>query len=189
MSQPSSKPEALSPKRRAFMDCLKRLGIAEKAHPHYVRWAEHWTKARGHESQARTQAYFEALIGKGDKIADWQFRQAADAARILAMDVLRLEWAKSFNWSSVSDRARIKPYACARWPLPPNRPTSAGISASFASVTSDNNNLPESQAPTLPVPTSGISHWNVTSPRRHRSRHSTPWCFCSSRSLAMLHSI
>ncbi len=50
-----------------------------------------------------------ALIGSRDQIADWQFRQAVDAARILAMDVLRLEWAKRYNWSSVSDQARNLP--------------------------------------------------------------------------------
>lgn len=91
------------------MSCLERVGIAEKAQPHYVRWAEHWTKACGHKSEERTKAYFLALIGSRDQIADWQFRQAVDAARILAMDVLRLEWAKRYNWSSVSDQARNLP--------------------------------------------------------------------------------
>ncbi len=109
MSQPTSNTETLSPKRRAFMNGLRREGIADKAHPYYVRWAEQWTKARGHESESRTRAFFEALVGRGDQIADWQFRQAVDSARMLAMDVLRLDWAKSFNWSSVSDQARSLP--------------------------------------------------------------------------------
>lgn len=105
----SSANSGVSPKRRAFIQCLKLERIQEKALPHYIRWAESWSKARGHESLKRTTEYFEALIARGDRIADWQFRQAVDAARVLAMDVMRLDWARDFNWSAMADRARNLP--------------------------------------------------------------------------------
>ena len=99
----SGNQESLSPRRLAFIRYLNRDGIAEKAKPHYLRWAESWTKARGHESPERSRAYFEALIGENRQnashgnssinIADWQFRQAVEAARILAVEIMRLAWA------------------------------------------------------------------------------------------------
>jgi hypothetical protein len=56
-------------------------GLKPAAQPHYGRWAEAWTKARGHQSPERTREWFEAL-GRSTSIANWQFRQAVDAARI-----------------------------------------------------------------------------------------------------------
>ena len=39
-------------------------------------------------------------------IADWQFRQAVDAAHILASDIMHPPWATAFNWQSLADQAR-----------------------------------------------------------------------------------
>ena len=58
-----------------------------------------------HRSTERTQAYFDAL-GRSASIADWQFRQAVDAARILACDILAIPWAASFPWQSLVEQAR-----------------------------------------------------------------------------------
>ena len=91
--------------RTAFIQRLGQLPIKPKAISYYVRWAESWTKARGHQSPERTQAYFDAL-GRSSHVADWQFRQAVDAARILACDVLTIPWASSFDWQGLSDQAR-----------------------------------------------------------------------------------
>ncbi len=102
------RPLPMSPKRLAFINCLKRLSTKPEAEEHYIRWAEQWTKARGHESPERTTQYFEAL-SKGTSIIDWQYRQAVEAAHILAVDVMQLPWATGFNWSSISDQARNLP--------------------------------------------------------------------------------
>jgi integron integrase len=84
------------------------LPIKPAAIDYYVRWAESWTKACGHQSPERTHAFFEAL-GRSAHLVDWQFRQALDAARILACDVLTLPWAASFDWRALSDQAHSLP--------------------------------------------------------------------------------
>jgi integron integrase len=96
---------AASPVRKQFLQVLAATSIRPTAHEYYARWAEAWTKARGHRSAERTQAYFDAL-GRSTHLADWQFRQAVDAARILACDVLVIPWASSFDWRALSDQAR-----------------------------------------------------------------------------------
>jgi len=88
-----------------FIQRISSLPIKPAARDYYVRWAESWSKALGHQSAERTQAYFDAL-GRSASIADWQFRQAVDAARILACDVLAIPWASSFDWQSLADQAR-----------------------------------------------------------------------------------
>lgn len=95
----------LSPSRQKFIQHIASLPIKPAARDYYERWAEDWTKARGQYSPERTQAYFDAL-GRSPRLADWQFRQAVDAARILACDVLAIPWAESFPWQSLADQAR-----------------------------------------------------------------------------------
>ena len=104
-SSPDPSDPTLSPARRKFVQRISSLPIKPTARGYYVRWAETWTKAHGHHSADRTQAYFDAL-GRSISIADWQFRQALDAARILACDVLALPWAATFDWQSLTDQAR-----------------------------------------------------------------------------------
>ncbi len=94
-SKSDSSGHHVSDARRKFLQRISSLPIKPAARDYYVRWAESWTKARGHQSHERTQAYFDAL-GRSAHLADWQFRQAVDAARILACDVLTIPWA----WSS-----------------------------------------------------------------------------------------
>lgn len=98
-------PSTASRARRDFLRRIAALPIKPTARTHYVRWAESWTKARGHQSPQRTSDYFHAL-GRSTHLADWQYRQAVDAARILACDVLSVPWASSFDWSGLSDQAR-----------------------------------------------------------------------------------
>ena len=97
--------QPMSPARQEFIRRVERLAIKPAARDHYLRWAEAWIKARGHQSVERTHAYFDTL-GRAAHLADWQFRQAVDAARILACDVLTLSWALSFDWRGLSDQAR-----------------------------------------------------------------------------------
>jgi len=106
-SAPSGEPKTLaaSPVRQQFLQVLATTSIRPTAHEYYARWAESWTKARGHQSAERTQAWFDSLT-RSTSLQDWQFRQALDAARILACDVLAIPWASSFNWQSLADQAR-----------------------------------------------------------------------------------
>ena len=99
MSPHSSLAETLpppSPDRSRFLQRIAQLPIKPAAHDYYVRWAESWIKARGQHSSERTQAYFDTM-GRSAHLADWQFRQAVDAARILACDVLSVPSARSFD--------------------------------------------------------------------------------------------
>ena len=104
-SEPDPSTQSISPARRKFTLCIAALPIKPAARDYYVRWAESWTKACGTHSAERTQAYFDAL-GRSSHLADWQFRQAVDGARILACDVLAIPWAASFPWQSLVDQAR-----------------------------------------------------------------------------------
>ena len=103
--EPDPPSQKASPARQKFIQRIATLTIKPTACDYYIRWAESWTKARGHQSIERTQAYFDAL-GRSTHIADWQFRQAVDAARILACDVLAIRWASSFDWLGLSEQAR-----------------------------------------------------------------------------------
>lgn len=108
MSSPSnldSSGQNISPARHRFIQRLAALPIKPTARDYYIQWAESWTKARGHQSPERTHAYFDAL-GRSSHVDDWQFRQAVDAARILACDVLTIPWAAAFDWRGLSDQAR-----------------------------------------------------------------------------------
>lgn len=91
--------------RQRFVQRIAALPVKSTARDYYIRWAESWTKALGHQSAERTQEYFEAL-GRSSQVADWQFRQAVDAAHILACDVLTIPWAAAFDWRGLSDQAR-----------------------------------------------------------------------------------
>jgi hypothetical protein len=84
-SKSDSSGHHVSDARRKFLQRISSLPVKPAARDYYVRWAESWTKAIGHQSAVRTQAYFDAL-GRSASIADWQLRQAANAARILACD-------------------------------------------------------------------------------------------------------
>jgi integron integrase len=94
-----------TPARQLFLQRLAELSIKPTAREYYVRWAEAWTKARGNRSPDATRNFFDAL-SRSTSIADWQYRQAIHAARILAVDVLAISWALNFDWQSLEDQAR-----------------------------------------------------------------------------------
>jgi hypothetical protein len=96
---------AATPARLNFLQRLESIAIRPAAREYYVRWAETWIKAHGNRSPEATSAYFDAL-GRSTHLADWQFRQAVDAARILACEVLALPWAAAFDWQGLSDQAK-----------------------------------------------------------------------------------
>jgi hypothetical protein len=92
----------------SFLQRLTARHIPSKARPYFQRWAELWTKADGPSSAERTSAFFDGL-GRSTGIADWQFRQALQAVRILAVECLALPWAAGFPWDSLADQARDLP--------------------------------------------------------------------------------
>jgi hypothetical protein len=96
---------AATPARLNFLQRLETHAIRPAARDYYVRWAEAWINARGNRSTDTTTAYFDAL-GRATHLADWQFRQAVDAARILACEVLSLPWAATFDWQGLADQAK-----------------------------------------------------------------------------------
>lgn len=87
--------------RERFVERITALNFPAKTHPYLTRWAKSWLKARGHLSAEKTNAYFDAL-SRGSRLADWQFNQALTAARILAEDLLELDWARNFDWEGFS---------------------------------------------------------------------------------------
>ncbi|TAE87282.1 MAG: hypothetical protein EAZ71_08795, partial [Verrucomicrobia bacterium] len=78
--------------RQRFLQRLAEISVKQAARDYYVRWAESWTKARGNRSSEATRNFFDALA-RSTSIADWHYRQAVDAVRILAVDVLGIPWA------------------------------------------------------------------------------------------------
>ncbi len=102
---PAAAQQPVTPSRQRFLHRLAALSIHPAAREYYVRWAEAWIKAHGNRSADTTAAYFAAL-GRSAHLADWQFRQAVDAVRILAHDILTLPWAAAFKWHSLADQAR-----------------------------------------------------------------------------------
>ncbi|TAE78167.1 MAG: hypothetical protein EAZ84_02380, partial [Verrucomicrobia bacterium] len=94
-----------SPVRQRSLQRLAEISVKQAARDYYVRWAEAWTKARGNRSSEATRNFFDAL-SRSTSIADWHYRQAVDAVRILAVDVLGIPWALGFDWRGLEDQAR-----------------------------------------------------------------------------------
>ncbi|QQL44048.1 integron integrase [Sulfuriroseicoccus oceanibius] len=86
--------------RERFIERIKVLNFPVKTHPYLTQWARSWLKARGHLSIERTNAYFDAL-SRTSRLADWQFQQAVTAARILAEDLLNLDWSRHYDWEGL----------------------------------------------------------------------------------------
>ena len=92
-----------SPARRKFLRRISSLPIKPAARDHYVRWAEAWTKARGHRSADATRRSSTPLAaplpscrlaippGRGRRVD-------------FSGDVLTTSWAQSFDWQSCPTR-------------------------------------------------------------------------------------
>ena len=83
--------------RARFLKRLEELGLPFKTHPYFEKWAEYFMKAKAYRSPDHASAYFKSL-SKDSHLTDWQFEQAIQAGRILAVDLLGLSWSSSFNW-------------------------------------------------------------------------------------------
>ncbi|MEJ6582191.1 MAG: integron integrase [Akkermansiaceae bacterium] len=103
-----SNKEDQSPLREKFRTRLIDLRLHAKTHPYLENWAESFMKAKAYRAAENTHAYFAAL-SRSARIADWQFEQAIQSARILACDLLNLPWADSFDWETLSLEAKDPP--------------------------------------------------------------------------------
>jgi len=127
-----------SPTHTAFQEILAKHPIKPTAHSHYIRWAESWHKACGHQSAAQTTQFFDSLA-RSSRLTDWQFRQAVDAARILACETLNISWTSAFDWGALLAQSRTLPASPSprsgdhrsqplRLPPPKNQPPCSGAS-------------------------------------------------------------
>jgi integrase len=68
----------------------------------YVQRAEEYIKAHSslrlaQHSPAQVESYLQVL-GRKERVSDWQFKQAVEALRILLVDMVKPPWADSFRW-------------------------------------------------------------------------------------------
>ncbi len=129
-----------APARLRFLQRLVALSIKPAARGYFVQWAEAWTKARGHRSAAATTAFFDAL-GRSTHLYDWQFRQAVDAVRILALEILTLPWASTFDWRGLADQA---------WSLEPDHRTHGRESIKVGALPPDARSVLSRNGDSLP---------------------------------------
>jgi hypothetical protein len=102
---PSPDGSAVTPARLNFLHRLESLALRPAVRDYYVRWAEAWINARGNRSThladwqkpRGTEGFWteRSAARRARRRAEppSQFRQAVDAARILACEVLSLPWA------------------------------------------------------------------------------------------------
>jgi hypothetical protein len=91
--------------RGKFRARLIDLRVPAKTHPYLENWAESFMKAKAYRAAKNTHAYFAAL-SRSARLADWQFEQAIQAARILACDLLKLPWADSCRLGNSQPRSK-----------------------------------------------------------------------------------
>ncbi|MGK0187554.1 MAG: integron integrase [Verrucomicrobiales bacterium] len=143
-----------SPLREKFRARLIDLRLPAKTHPYLENWAESFMKAKAYRAADNTHSYFAAL-SRSARLADWQFNQAIQSARILACDLLKLPWADSFDWETLSLEAKDPPkthrnFLCETIPIDPATPQSikAGPS-SLNHLVLDRNVAPSTQKQAL----------------------------------------
>lgn len=85
-----------------YLILLNGKGIGQKYAPWYMRWVERfldWAKVEDPKRVTKECVEtFLAGLGRSDRVADWQFRQAVDALRILMGDLAGQGWAREFDW-------------------------------------------------------------------------------------------
>jgi integron integrase len=94
-----------NPLRIKFLKRLVDLRLPPKTHPYLENWAESFMKAKAFRSSEQCHSYLSAL-SRSTRLADWQFNQAIQAARILACDLLTVPWSESFDWETLSLEAK-----------------------------------------------------------------------------------
>lgn len=96
-----------------YVQKTKQYTVSTKSVHWYVKHVERYIKAHPglrlvHHTQQNLTQYLEDL-GRTGRLADWQFRQAVDALRILFVDLVHAPWAAEFPWRYWADSATALP--------------------------------------------------------------------------------
>ena len=85
-----------------YIEILKLFRVPEKAHPWYRKHVEAFiSQSPGIRLQAQTAENLQRWLSRSSlqaNLTDWQLRQRADAVRLLFSRLLKLDWAKGFDW-------------------------------------------------------------------------------------------
>lgn len=106
---PFSVPDAAARFFDNYLECLHKASIPEKQRRWYVKRVEDFIKAHNGLkikalSGAEIARYFE-MIGRENRLLDWQFRQCVDAIRILYCDLLLTPAGQEVDWRYWADSA------------------------------------------------------------------------------------
>lgn len=86
-----------------YTEVLKLFRIPERALPWYQKhiqaFIDDHPDVRLREHTSESLQHFLEKLGRNSQISDWLFRQKVDALRLLFCHLLRLSWAKSFDWN------------------------------------------------------------------------------------------
>lgn len=87
---------------RNYLLVLEKHKVPQKVWPWYRRWVEDYISTYADErlkshTAAHVENYFSAK-GRNPHLQDWQFRQVADALRLLFGACLRASWADDVDW-------------------------------------------------------------------------------------------
>lgn len=96
-----------------YAEKTRRCNVPPRSIPWYVKHVERYIKAHP-ERRLATHTEHELNhylddLGRTGKMADWQFKQAVDALRILFVDIVRAPWAAAFPWRFWADSATALP--------------------------------------------------------------------------------
>lgn len=87
---------------RNYLNILEKNHVSPAARPYYRRWCEDYIRSHAdvrlrEQTPADVETYLSAK-GRQTNLQSWQFRQLADALRLLFGEVVAVDWAKDFDW-------------------------------------------------------------------------------------------
>jgi integron integrase len=111
MNRPGPRPSGTGqPDWQKFLRFVHASGIRSPADRYHVLRAEHFVRTLKNQSiedcTAADVTRYLGDLGRRGTLADWQFRQVADALEILLNRVLALGWAAGFDWAYWKSSAR-----------------------------------------------------------------------------------
>ena len=96
-----------------YISKTKSYNVPEKSVRWYIKHVERYIHAHPGLRLARhtTQTLSDYLddLGRTKGVADWQFKQAVEALRIVFVELLRAPWAEAFPWGDWTDSATALP--------------------------------------------------------------------------------
>lgn len=97
-----------------YIEKTRIYNVPAKSVPWYVKHVEQYIHAYPGQRLAQHPArnlndYLERL-GRSEHLADWQFKQALDALRILFVNIVHTPWATSFPWRHWADASTSLPH-------------------------------------------------------------------------------